>query len=394
MKKCFLLFISIIWLLTGCNSTSEPTEKMVYDEKENVDISEKIKDLDVTNGRELLSGEEGYCNIIFFDFKQLIFVRDGDVNKELDTANALFYHYDFKSGKTGFLTEIENVSFSTQDIAILNDRVYYPLSIKTKEGLTEYILEISLDDFSNKLVKSRETDSKVTRLEATKDEIYRYYQKDLSIDETEFFIDNIGMLDMNENVIYEKYQNSSGKILVSSCVYEDKIYTYTVICGKEEQYVIEEHSLEGDLQKKYQINLTDFLKLKEVDDTDAVYRIFREGDYIILSTLNHRIKIYKISENQLLDVETLPEFEELLGARVIENYGDKNRYVYFQDCTGNNMLYVFDTKSGKISRINLIGEEIRSCNIERDVEGNIIIIAEYADNNYRYFLVVAEDITI
>ncbi|MDK2809150.1 MAG: hypothetical protein PWP24_1887 [Clostridiales bacterium] len=392
MKKRFLLFISIIWLLTGCSSSPEVISEESYKEDKQENLSEQIQNINITNGKELLFGEDKYCNIIFFDSEQLIFVKEGDVNKELDVVNSIFYHYDFTSGKTAFLTEVNNVSSSTQDIAILDNRIYDPLCISTEEGLIEYILEISLDDFSSRLVRSSETNSKVTRLEATENAIYRYYQKDLSTDKTDFFIDNIGTLDTTENIINKRYQNSSGEILVSTCLYEDKIYTYNVICGENEQYLIKEYSLEGDLLKNYPIDLTDFLKLKEVDDTDAVYRIFREGDYIILNTLNNRIKIYKISKDQLFDVETLPEFEKLLGARVIENYGNKSSYVYFQDGTGNNMLYVFDTKSGEISKINLIEKESLSCYILRDEDGNIIVIAEYADNRYRYYLIGVSDI--
>lgn len=392
MKKSFLLFIGIVILLTSCSSKSEQVEKKTSDEVENNGIFEKKGDLNIANGREILIGEEGYCNIIYFDSEQIIFVKDGDINKELDSANALFYHYDFNSGKTSFFSELENVSFSTQDIALLNNRVYYPLSIKQKKESREYIFEISLDDLSNRLVKSSETDSIVTRLEVAKNEIYQYYQRNLSSDATDFFIDNIGALGSKKNIINMKYQNNSGKIMVSSCIYEDKIYTYSIICGEKEQSVIEEFSLEGNLLKQYKIDLEDFLKLKEVDDTDAIYRIFREGDYIILNSLNNRIKIFKISAKKLLDVETPPEFEKLLGARVIENYGDESGYTYFEDANGDNALYVFDTEDGDISKIDLISEGIQSCNLIRDESGNIIVIGRLADNNYRYFLIDSSDV--
>jgi hypothetical protein len=392
MKKCFLLFISIILLLAGCKVKSDHKDIKEYENKISIDISEKIDNISISSGEELLLDNE-YCNIIYFDAKQLIFTKDGDINQELDTAEALFYYYDIKSGKTVYLTKIENVYSSTQDIAILENRIYYPLSINENDVLIEYILEISLDDFECRLVKSRETDSSVTRLEATDNEVFRYYQREISNDETDFYIDNIGSLDKIENVIYTKYRDKAGNILVSTCVYKDRIFTYSIIYNEKKEYVIGEYSLEGELLNQYNIDLTEFLKIKEVNDTDVVYRIFREGNYFILNTLNNRIKIYKIIEGQgqLIDVETPPEFEELLGARVIENYGNNSNYVYFMDSTGGNIIYIFDIKKGKINKFNISGNDIQSNNILRDTEGNIITITQ-TDDSYKYFFISLDDI--
>lgn len=390
MKKCFLLFISTVLLLTGCNAKNDSQNVKTQDEKIAMDISEK-EDIIITNGKELFSNEEEYCNIIYFDSKQIIFAKDGSINKELDTVNVLFYHYNLKNGNTEFLTEVENISLSTEDIAYLDNRLYYPLSVKSKEGLIEYILEISLDNFSTRLVKSRETDTIGTRLEATDSEVYRYYQKKVSENETEFFIDNIGTLDTSKRIIHEKYKKNTGSILVSSCVYNDKMYTYSIICGDDEKYVVEEYSLEGELLKQYQIDLKGFLKMKEVDDTDAVYQMYIEEDYIILNTLNNRIKIYKIVEDHLLEVATPPEFEELLGARVLDQYGDSD-YVYFLDSTKSNILYIFDTDQGKISKFNLAKSNIKVDNVVRDDEGNLIVITEHTDNKCRYFLIDSDTI--
>lgn len=394
MKKRFLLFISIMLLLTGCNSKPKEKDITVFEGKEYIelDISDKTGELIIEKGKELLAEEEGYCDIIYFDSKQAIFTKTGDINKEYDTVNTLFYYYDINSGETVFLTEVKDVYSSTQDIAYLNNRVYYPLSMNGKKGTTEYILEISLNDFSSRLVKSKETKSRVTRLEATKDEIYRYYQKDLSEDETDFFIDNIGELGAKENIIYEKYKNKSGNILVSACLYEDNIYAYSINYDDTEEYMIQEYSLQGDLLQQYKMDLKEFLKIKEVDDTDVVYRIFRVGDYIILNTLNNRVKIYKVSESELIEVKTPKVFEELLGARVIENYGQQNRYVYFADSSEGNKFYFFDTEDGKIRTINIVGNDIASFNIMRDAEGNIVVVSLSPENEYRYYFIKCIDI--
>lgn len=93
-----------------------------------------------------------------------------------------------------------------------------------------------------------------------------------------------------------------------------------------------------------------------------------------------------IVEDYLLEVATPPEFEELLGARVLNYFGDSS-YVYFLDSTKSNILYIFDTDQGKISKFNLTKGNTKIDNVVRDDEGNLIVTTEHTDNKCRYFLI-------
>ncbi len=58
MKKCFLLFISMILLLAGCKVKPDQKDIKGFNEKISIDISEKIDNISITSGKELLLGKK------------------------------------------------------------------------------------------------------------------------------------------------------------------------------------------------------------------------------------------------------------------------------------------------------------------------------------------------
>lgn len=348
--------------------------------------SSEIKEICLSDKKPLLLDSQQYSNIIYFDSKNLVYTKDGNINQKLDSINQLFFYYNITTQETTFLIEIENFSFSTQDIALLYNHLYYPLTINNGQ-IIDCILEISFEDLSTSLHKNNGTYHNVARLETGKNDIYKYYQIDSSADETDFYIDKLNLKGPADNIIYAKYKNNSGEILVSSCIYKNKIYTFSTVLNKEPGYCIKEYTLDGQITMEYYINLDSFLKLKEVEDYDVVYRIFRVNNYFIINTLNKRVKIYKIISNKLDEIKTPTSFESLLGANIIENYGTESGLVYFQGSENTNLFYIFNTTICDIYQYKFIMNEMQIINTIRDTTGNIAITAIDSKGEYKYYLI-------
>lgn len=389
MKKYIMIIISITLLMFGgCSNKTKNNHESQNSAGNEIEARIiKSNNINITNGTKILVDTNELCDIIYFDSDQVVYMSTESYDEKLDTTNESFYHYDIKKKEITFITKVENFKMSFNNLVSLNKCVYYPFSAFKDNKQREYIMIISLEDLTMNIVQSNVIDSMVTRLDMTNDQIFRYYQSDVSDNETDFYIDKVNLSGADKTIIQAKYKEKGGEILVSSCAYENSIFTFSTKLDIGEKYIISEFNLEGSLLHEYQVDLNEFLKLKEVDDTDAIFRIFKVGDYFVLSTINNRVKILKLDEDELKTVQTPNSFEELLGANVIEDYGEGNEYMYFQSNIKNGEFYIFDSVACEIYEFNLDVDELHNYVIKRDNSGNIIVTVQEDGNKYSYYLI-------
>lgn len=147
---------------------------------------------------------------------------------------------------------------------------------------------------------------------------------------------------------------NAGEVVSNIFVDDGSIFLYRISFREDgtRHFFIDEYDLFGNRLAAFPLKIEDFLHMPEVDDEDSVLRLYKTGDYFILTTLHNRTAIFRLSGNNLVEVAAPPSFRDFDATMLVRGFCSSDSYVYFWNFA-QNTLYILDVPNGRIHSVDV-----------------------------------------
>ena len=359
MKKISHVVILIILAisLSGCLSEQPselPTEKNDFNESLNIDKNAEIA---------LFNNE----NLFYFT---------SETNEETpDLTTMILYEYNFVDQKSKELSSYEDVSIYSGSKVLQGEKLYLPLTHNTDNILAE----VNLENNSSKIIKQWETNPPLAFVYGLNQNIILFGPNTLEDSTFEYAIDTFNPDNNKEtNLVNTEVKDQQGELIPTIDVEGDYIYALSItVQQNEHQYQIIKYDKNGKQISMYPFDLKAYFNPSAtlVDQDDAIYRLYKEQDYFILNTLNGRVFIFKLVNNNLQPVPIPKEFykENPSGFRFIEYYDGESDFGYFYNTFDHkNVITVFNYLTEEITTFDF-PEDKSNYFYFRNAKGDLIV---------------------
>ena len=186
------------------------------------------------------------------------------------------------------------------------------------------------------------------------------------------------------NLIERSYSIESGTGEVISNIFVDNglifLYRMEFNEGVAEKFFIDKYDFDGNLIYSFELDIEGFLYMKEVSDMDSVFEFFKFGDYFVLRTIHNRIKMYRLEDGRLFQINVPASLQRLGAASVINIYQGDSPLIYFWHYI-DNALYIYDMLSQNFYMVYIerkeddISEFLEGWahRVRRDEYGNLLL---------------------
>ncbi|MCL2400139.1 MAG: hypothetical protein FWC91_10435 [Defluviitaleaceae bacterium] len=170
-------------------------------------------------------------------------------------------------------------------------------------------------------------------------------------------------------------------------VENSRIYMFRrTIDSRGDRHYIDVYDFYGNKIISYPLDLLRFIFLPSIGDRDSELDFFKFHNYFIFNTLNRRVAIFKLVDNELVRVELPRKFQELGFTLFNDNLlSDNSGLMYFsRGGWREKHIHVMDSLQEQLFLLDItiqypemiIDFLENGVSFERDIEGNIMIAAQ------------------
>jgi len=364
MKKISLLInLTILLLLLSSCSTDPQISPLLETDNKELTLD---KPLNIDDNSE----------ISFFNNEKLYFFTSETVKKDTESANMNFYEYIFDQEKSNIINSFTDITFHTGSKTIIDDKLYFPLT----QNNQNILLEIRMENKKTKTIKKWTSYPPFSYVFNTNNHIVLFGPNTPDNSKIEYSIDTLNLENNQENNIVKKIiKDGEGELISSIDVDGEYIFAFsTTIKNNKHEYSVIKYDLTGKEIIKYPFDLQSFFKTDKtlINKDDTIFSMYKEGNYFILNTLNGRIFIFKLIDNQLQAVK-IPEnyYEENpSGFHFMEYTDEESDFAYFYNSfEKNNEVTVFNYLTEEFTTIGFPKEETSLYEFFRNAKGDLIV---------------------
>ena len=344
-----IVFFSIIILLLigmncGCKQLSEVVSNDVINSS-NFSSQEDIYD-NITNTEKIKPQK---LNIDAFDYLGIsgkYFYYISLANYDIELTDSYIMRYDLQTDETTKIGEIKNLStWSGVNAFVNSDKLFATFGVVEDEESCNIHTKIDLKS-GGVTILSRDNNFPplVANIAVNEKCFVEEQARKLEDGSYRYFVRVIDPNDGNSKdlIVKNRKADNSGEMIVSTCVYDDIIYTFEY--DAQDAYVCS-YDLEGNLLTKESVKLlNEFLK-----NSDTMWGINVINGYYFFETLNGKRLVLHKSDNGWIKREDLIMNRTGSISNLIVNYNAKDenyKKVVLYDYINKQLSYL-DTDTGE-----------------------------------------------
>lgn len=282
-----------------------------------------------------------------------------------DDSLAIGY-YDIETNTEADLVNIENFYISSGIPTVIEESVYFPVTLKTNE---HRILKIDLNDNSVEVLISEYNSNLYDSISSMNKKIYILSSNMEDNNSQINFIKSYDTITEEIKVLIQKESNQGKYINLFSCNNENLYFMYS----NDKNVVIDAYNSNG--KKVKTLHFDDEIREKIL--TDSIAQFYYFNDFIYLRTYSDYGIIGKVENDFVKKLMILPKL------RIAYNCSNINGLYYVFFIRESNELFILNLQSGKFNIKNLAlssNESIR--NIVSDGSNLCISVLDENINEY------------
>lgn len=391
--KCLLWTLAAVLLCSGCQAVTP-----AVDENGNIvaDTYGSVKKMDASELKEVNIPADVHIICSYDDYVIYVTEVEGTSDEQSDNSYNIsqLYRYDISKDKSEYVADLGKV-FSVDDEAIyVNGKLYYPC---VYESGKQVIFEIDIESKKVEKVFENNIWAPFYYVEKLDNSVIFFNITRPDAIQTKYTLYTI-QSEKTERVknIFETSasgDDTEGEFIVNIKTYNNKIYTYGAVYNseiKDWDYHIKVYDIDGNQNADYKIDgkvMHDFEYMPDTGNYDSGWNFDIFDSYVMLHTLNSRIKMFKIEGTNLVNVAVPREMykEEAGDFQMISKNASESGLMYAAACyLQEKNLYIFDTQGVKFNVYTVPLAEDESMNILYDTpDGELFIkIEQMTDEGY------------
>lgn len=321
---------------------AEGNQAEIFDELQSADYdANQLRPIDIPLDASILFAQEDY----------LLYTR-WDESSENEQEELLFiYHYDTKENR--FLSRIRFPNMYADPAVQIGRCVYF---LGGLENQPCGICRLELDTLTVEQIYQMSRNTVYPRLSQWGDQVVILS----AADEGETSLYRLEMFDtVQENVrmiTEKKYVSGAGEYIV--CMEVDGAYIYTFereTDGTDNQCRISRYGPEGGAEN-YPVDLSELI-IVDADgiSKDVVVEMEKIGQFFVLSTLNRRLYVLRLTDDGIQKEPIDEKFYQPLRGKYsfLSTMGPEADSLYIQSIRDNTMILRFDGETANFQEIQL-----------------------------------------
>lgn len=321
---------------------------------------------------------------MYFDSSYIVYSLS---DEQTDTGAQIsqLYVYSLETATDRYVTDIVFPHTYLSVSLIYNNCLYVTGSI---QGESNGIHQIDLTTLELRTIMQIDKDAGFVSVYQVKNSVILFYVSLSSETSMAYQIYSIDLTTLNYSVILKEYINGEGTCVSCICVDEQYIYSYEItIHNDSPEYQIVMYTVDGVVAHRYPMDLADFITVQNKTSNDSVNTMCKKGDYLILNTINGRIKIFKLGEKSMEGIKIPHNLYKNIPSdyHLYDSIGkDYNSFIISNSHLPQ--IYLFNADTGKLTGISVITQSDEYFQFISSYEGLTIVKAGSASESSSFYL--------
>ena len=396
-KTIYIIILSLLLslVLSSCNKEApQPNDTILpspIPSQNNTESTEQVEGEDINTRTVTLKMESldqikipNNANIIFFDKNYVVYTLN-DEQTDTGTQTMQLYVYLLETATDRYVTDIVFPDTHLSVALIYNNCLYVVGSI---QGGPNGIHQIDLSTLELRTIMQLDNNAGFVSVYQVENSIILFYISPSSEKNMAYQIYSIDLATLDYSVILKEYVNGEGTCISCICVDEQYIYSYEItVRNGTPEYQIVVYTVDGVVAQKYPLDLSGFITVQNKMSNDSVNTMCKKRDYLVLNTINGRVKVFKIDEKSMYSMQ----IPQNLYAEIPSGYR-----LYDSVCEGHNVfiasnahqpqIYLFDTEIGEFTGISVIAQSEEYFQFISSYEGTAIIKTGAVSGSSSFYL--------